>query len=283
MQIESPSTQENLKVRIERARTEFPSLWRDITRQWRSADSDAAWLTYAANYLLFTAGVRWALDPYSLFTRLGEGEQPDFAGDLAPLQLVVLSHAHNDHLDPNLISAIQHLPVTWVIPEFMQEKVAQTVHLPAERIITPRPGNPIHFGDLVLHPFDALHFRQGNGVPEMGYLAEFNGKRWFFPGDTRMYDPNLIPHFDHLDGIFAHLWLGKACALEKEPPLLREFCEFHLSFNPGRIVVTHMGELGRAIEELWDISHFEMVCAEFVKQSPHLPVTAALMGNKVVL
>ena len=54
-------------------------------------------------------------------------------------------------------------------------------------MVVPHPGVPIHINGLTLIPYEGLHFRDGNGVPEMGYLAEFSGKRWAFPGDTRVF------------------------------------------------------------------------------------------------
>jgi len=105
--------------------------------EWKSSQKDRFWLTYSANYLLHTAGVKWAIDPYSLFTRVGGGEQPAFSDDLNTLQLVVLTHSQSDHLDLNLIAAIQDLPIYWVIPEFLLAKVNAFIDLPSERIIVP--------------------------------------------------------------------------------------------------------------------------------------------------
>ena len=230
-----------------------------IINEWKqNSGADCAWLTYSANYLFRTAGVRWALDPFSLFTRVGGGPQPDFAADLAGLQLVVLTHAHNDHLDLNLVTAIRELPLTWVIPEFMLPGVMQAADLPRERILIPEPGKPIQVGGLTLTPFTALHFRGTRGVPEMGYLAEFSGKRWLFPGDTRSYTADRLPDFGKLDGAFAHLWLGKAAALLETPPLLPDFCGFFSQLNPARLVITHLDELGRDEPELWEEHHFRM-------------------------
>ena len=91
----------------------YPEIWDRIISEWKSSQKDCFWLTYSANYLLNTAGVKWAIDPYSLFTRVGGGEQPAFSDDLTALQLVVLTHSHSDHLDLNLIAAIQDLPIHW--------------------------------------------------------------------------------------------------------------------------------------------------------------------------
>ena len=268
--------------RIEQAQAEYPACWQALVQGWRSeSDQDAGWLTYSANYLLRTAGVRWALDPYCLFSRIGGGNPPDFAADLAGMQLVVLSHAHSDHLDSGLIAALRVLPITWVIPAFMRGAVEQAVMLPPERVITPQPGSPLRFGALTLTPFEGLHLRGESGVPALGYLAEFNGKRWLFPGDTRSYCSDRLPDFGDLDGVFAHLWLGKGRALDSNPPLLGEFCRFFTSLRARQLVVTHLQEWGRGLEDFWDLHHYLQVQSELARSAPDLAVSAALTGQCV--
>ncbi len=272
---------ENLFQKIETARVGYLPLWRRVIDEWNSTAEDAAWLTYSANYLLNTAGVRWAMDPYSLFTRLKRNEQPDFVHDLAPLQLVVLTHAHADHLDLNVIRALKHLPITWVVPEFMLKWVVDDAGLAKEKIILPVPGQPINFGNLLLTPFEALHFRESHGVPEMGYLVEFGSKRWLFPGDTRSYDSHRIPVFENLDGVVAHLWLGKGCALELNPPLLEAFCQFFTNLTPRQIVITHLEELGRKADDFWTEAHYIQAYRRIKELSPSIQVSSAFCGQKI--
>ena len=40
----------------ENARATYPLLWRILILEWQSAKLDAAWLTYAANYLFLQLG-----------------------------------------------------------------------------------------------------------------------------------------------------------------------------------------------------------------------------------
>ena len=261
----------------------YPALWEQMVAQWKTAKSDAAWLTYSANYLLSTAGVRWALDPLSLFSRLSLPNPMNFAKDLAPLDAVVLSHRHADHLDLDLLSELVDLPISWIVPEFMLKEV-QTIFMgKTPKVVVPQPGVPIQIKNLVLTPFEGLHFRDGNGVPEMGYLAEFSGKRWAFPGDTRLFPSQSLTKLGNLNGIFAHLWLGKKCALYEAPPLLEDFCRFFTEPAPRRIVVTHMHELARKPDDFWDTSHFSQVNARCGELNPEILVTPAWMGMTVNL
>ncbi len=275
--------QAEIDIKKENARATYPSLWRNLILEWQSAKLDAAWLTYAANYLFFTAGLRWALDPFSFLTRIGGEGQPDFATDLKMLELVVLSHAHSDHFDPILLKAIASLPLTWVIPDFMLDQVNEITRLDQQQVIIPKPGQTLRFANLVLTPFEGLHMHAEGGVPEMGYLAEFSGKRWLFPGDVRSFNLSALPRFGRLDGVFAHLWLGKAQACADRPSQLENFCQFFTGLSANRIVISHMFEYGRDADDIWDERHFEMV-AECIKEfDAKLKVSPVLMGERIIL
>ncbi len=265
------------------ALAEYPALWQQMIDHWRHATSDTAWLMYAANYLFHTAGVRWAIDPYALPTRFKHSYLPDFEKDLSELDVVVFTHAHADHLDLNLVSALQNRPITWVIPAFMLEKINQAVRLPQNQIVVPQAGIPLHVGKLTLLPFDGQHFHNGNGVPEMGYLANFNHKNWLFPADTRVFDVNCLPPFTNLDGVFAHLWLGKACALQSPPPLLDAFCSFFAALKPTRMVVTHLEELGRDSDDYWTDAHYQLIAEQMHRITPDIHIQMAKCGQKVEL
>lgn len=117
---------------------EYPSLWQKIIDEWQTnSTEDAAWLTYSANYLFHTCNVRWALDPYFLLHRIHLSHSCDLSEDLAKLELVVLSHAHNDHFDVQLIHALRDLPIRWVIPEFMLDLAVERAGLRSDSIIIP--------------------------------------------------------------------------------------------------------------------------------------------------
>ena len=81
------TSRQELAIRIDQAKTAYPSTWKKIIAEWKSKDGeDHAWLTHSANYLLNTAGVRWALDPLALPARLSGLASPDYAVDLDQLQ-----------------------------------------------------------------------------------------------------------------------------------------------------------------------------------------------------
>lgn len=274
---------EEFEHQLRKAIKNYPAMWTRIISEWKSSQEDRFWLTYSANYLLNTAGVKWAIDPYSLFTRIEGGEQPNFFEDLRSLPLVVLSHSHSDHLDLNLIAALRDLPIQWVIPDFLLDRIRTEADLAPEKIIIPRPEKGLRIDNLIITPFEGLHIHGDHGVPAMGYLAEFSEKRWLFPGDTRTFNFSKLPDFGKLDGVVGHLWLGKAEALEFRPSKLKDFCDFFSQFTTKQLIITHLREYGRKSNELWDLHHFKLVRTHIHELMPELSVMAALMGESIDL
>lgn len=273
-----------LADKLVKAKYDYPILWKGIIQDWKQqTTSNAAWLTYAANYLVNTGGIHWAVDPFSMSTRVKGIEEPDFYNDLASLDFVLLSHAHSDHLDLNLINALVQRPIKWVIPQHMLEKVLDSSGIKKENIIIPVNGESFHIRNITITPFESLHFHALGGIEETGYLTEFNKKRWLFPGDIRNFEINKLPVFKKLDGVFAHLWLGKGKAKDNRPKFMNEFVNFHASLGPSKLIITHLDEFGRAEEELWDETHYVLVSKEFHSIAPTMSVKMAKMGMKVIL
>jgi hypothetical protein len=262
----------------------YPALWSQMMAAWREdSPTDRLWLMYSANYLVRSAGVRWAIDPILLASRLPSAP-PVPVDDLQRLSFVLLTHSHTDHLDLNLIRALSHLTICWVVPQPLLEQVTSLGNLPREQLVVPEFGQVIHLSGIDILPFEGIHWQPGNrGVPTTAYLVTFNGKRWLFPGDTRTYDASLLPDFGPLDGLFAHVWLGRGCALLDEPPYFDSFCRFYMDLQPGRIVLTHLEELGREAEDYWDARHARMVLDRFQQLAPGLPVSYAFPGEGVDL
>ena len=273
-----------IEADLQRARTGYPALWRAVIEDWReSATGNHAWLTYAANYLFSCQGFKWALDPFAMSTRVSNILAPDYQTDLAPLSLVVLTHEHNDHLDLNLVRTLRETEVEWVIPVYVQEVLKKAHALPEHNVTTPAPGEEIKRGPLRLLPFESLHIHGKHGVPETGYLVETDGQRWLFPGDIREYDLSRLPDFGRLDGVVAHLWLGKARALDELPPYLDAFCDFFSGIPTEQLFITHLNEYGRDEKDLWGEAHFDLVRSVMFLRNPELRLEKYLMGDRMEL
>jgi L-ascorbate metabolism protein UlaG (beta-lactamase superfamily) len=268
----------------------YPSLWERIIEEWKSPGSnDRAWLVYSASYLFFTGNTRWALDPLTLHWRVPEARPVDAVGDLEGLSFILLTHRHADHLDLGLVSDLGELPILWIIPEPLLKTVAEA-GLSPKKVIVPEPMMTLEVEGVKITSFEGLHWEVAlgqsdsrRGVPATGYLVEFSGKRWLFPGDVRTYDASKLPRFGPVDGLFAHLWLGRGCALNAEPPLLAAFCSFCLNLQPKRIVVTHLEEFGHKESEYWHEGHFKEVKNWIFEHVPDCEVESAYLGERVEL
>ena len=291
-------TEKQAQVSLWRAEAagRYPNLWSRIIAEWKTpGPEDRAWLMYSANYLLRTCNVRWAIDPVRLKHRLPTAPEMDVARDLSGLSFVLLTHNHADHLDLDLLRALRDLPIRWVVPEPLLPCVVDQAQLPAENIIVPRTMEPIHIQGIKILPFEGLHWEEPpqtdfeifagplRGVPATAYLVEFGPKRWLFPGDTRTYNPSQLPSFGPVDGLFAHLWLGRSCALMDEPPLLEAFCRFWIGLQPQRLIVTHLEEFGRDAADFWDEEHFQRVLVRLREISPNTHTSSAYMGESISL
>lgn len=270
------------------AATGYATLWAQVTSAWRQPGDDRLWLVYAANYLCRTRGVRWALDPLALRQRVPQAPAVDLSL-LSALSFVLLTHRHADHLDLDLIRGLRGMPIRWVIPELLLPGIFEQAGLAESQVIVPRPFQPIPIGDMRITPFDGLHWEPQpasggapRGVPAMGYLVEFNGRRWLFPGDVRDYFQPL-PDFGPLEGVFAHLWLGRGAALLSDPPLLEAFSAFYARLPARRVIVTHLHELGREPEDYWGEGHYTAAAVRLRQLNPALQVECAVMGQSLVL
>jgi len=267
----------------------YPELWKKMIAEWNTPDpQNRVWLTYAANYIFRTNNIHWAIDPLTLSWRLKDSPRVDVARDLHDLSFVLLTHEHADHLDLELISALRDQPITWVVPGFLLEKVVTEADLPRERVIVPSPKNMIELHGLHILPFDGEHWEtltDGTikGVPAMGYMIECNGRRWLFPGDTRTYDLTQTRRFEAIDTVFAHIWLGRGCALEDGPPLLEAFCRFHFETGARQIVLTHLNELGRDANDYWDDVHVSLIRTKFQEMTPDMPIFSLTIGDSAPL
>ena len=268
---------------------QYPLLWSGMVSDWQANDAaDAAWLTYSASYLLRTNGVRWAIDPLALYWRVPEAPKVDIEHDLDGLSFVLLTHDHRDHLDLNLIRLLRDKSIRWVIPTYLQEKVLGETGLAQEKVISPRVMHPIELDGVTVTPFEGQHlvtYANGSckGLSAMGYLVECCGKRWLFPGDTRVYDITKFPKFGSVDLLFAHLWLGHGSALLETNGYMDAFCQFAADLRPKRIAITHLEELARDANNYIDDEHAQKALDLLASWYPAIESFSAHTGEKINL
>jgi len=269
---------------------EYPTIYSHIIEQWKEEGEDAFWLIYAANYLFRWGGVRWAVDPITMSARTSAKNPVYPESDFNRADFIILTHRHADHLDKKLIKSIAHLNIPWIIPEFLLGELEDLISKRNSRIIIPKAGEQINLSGISILPYIGNHWENTggqsetdmqHGVPSFSYLFSANQKRWFLPGDTRTYEIMNLPDTGKLDGLIAHLWLGRKSALKTVPPLQDSFCGYFLAFNTQRIVISHLHEWGREAEDLWMEKHADAVVDTMRVLNPAILFEIALTGQKV--
>ncbi len=283
-------------LEIERRRAElfknYHEIWGRMLDEFMGDDSDSLWLTYSANYLLRTGGVRWAVDPLTVHGRfLGRdsGYHEEISAEemrrLEPLSFVLLTHNHDDHLDISLARALMDFPIKWVMPEDMKKILKERAGAKDKNIIIPEHGKPLVINDTKITAFEGLHRRVEPfkmHIPSNIYLVETAGRSYLFPGDVRTYDADFIPFSGPVNWVFSHLWLG-VNSMDDNLPILSEYCEFALKFSPGNILISHVYEVGRSAGDYWSEEHVEMAAAMWKKLAPGIKVFTPEIGEKVKL
>jgi len=244
--------------------SDYSRAWDEMIRQWRAPRAnDAVWLTYSANYLFNTRGLKWAVDPVLLSNRVPEAPGDDRGGDLQDLDFILLSHAHADHVDVDLWSQLAGAHSHWIVPEYMIECFSRSV--PRDVLYSsPIPGRRLEIAGARITPFEAPHDERTAGgdtrhVPSTGYWVETTGGNYLLPGDIRTYDPTCLKPFLPVSAVFAHVFLGRSAALAAHPPLAEAFVDFYRFCRPKKIVLAHLYEFGRDPEDCWISAHARMV------------------------
>jgi L-ascorbate metabolism protein UlaG (beta-lactamase superfamily) len=264
--------------------------------EWNADDGcDAAWLLYSANYLLRTGSARWAIDPLTMRWRVAGAAAVPSGRDLANLAFVVLTHRHSDHLDLDLLRSLRGLPIPWIVPEALRQQVVERGGLAKSNVVVATHHQPIEIQGVRLTPFPGLHYERlvrraaaeatasVRGVPATGYLVEWGGKRWLFPGDTRDYRARFLPSFGPVSGLFAHVWLGRGAALDDDPPLLDAQSQFCLDLHPERVILAHLEEFGRPAADVWRLEHAARLRTRLLNSGREVVVGTATTGDRVFL
>ncbi len=287
---------EKRNLKIERRRAElfknYHEIWGRMLDELMDDDSDSLWLTYSANYLLRTGGVRWAVDPLTVHGRFhgrDSGHREEISVEeirrLEPLCFVLLTHNHADHLDVSLAKALRDFQIKWVMPAEMREILKEKAGLRDESIIIPVHEQTFEINGVKITAFEGLHRRAEPfkaHIQSNVYLVEAEGKSYLFPGDVRTYDADFIPWSGPVNWVFSHLWLG-VNSMDDNLPILREYCEFALKFRPENILISHVYEVGRPADSYWSEEHVEMAAAMWKKLAPGAKVFVPEIGEKVRL
>lgn len=193
------------------------------------------WLGQAGFIVKSPQGKIIALDPYLSNSCKAIGEQNDFrmdrqvpppiaASDLVGIDLYLVTHSHQDHLDPETIGPYRTAGGRgpFIAPAEAQERL-HSIGVPASETMMIWPNKSVIVGDLTIRATFAIPFG-GDDLTHVGYLVLVkNGPTIYFTGDTA-YDELLAdavaPHKPNvlaavINGAFRNLGPAEAAMLAK--------------------------------------------------------------------
>ena len=90
---------------------------------------------------------------------------------MGDIDLMILTHAHDDHMEESTIRALSNANFKWLAPEYMVGYLLE-YGIAREKIIVAKVGETIQIGPLSVKVLPGRHFRPNtnNGMEAVGYL-----------------------------------------------------------------------------------------------------------------
>ncbi len=243
-------------------------------------------LVHSTFYLFNTQGFPWAMDPaFRMAWHLAKS--PARAAELLkPLRLILVSHNHEDHFEPEAVELLAKNDTLWVIPDFM-ELHARAYGISPARMRVVHEGEEMTVGPLHIRVFASRHYRPGTtrGVPEYGYyVTAKDAPSMGFPVDVRDFDPTPFASIPMADYCFSNVWLGDKRATSPEHRAwLEPFAAFALARSRSHVVLTHLYESRRRDREMWRREHAEAVAEAIRAMAPEMQAWIPARGEVLEL
>ena len=195
------------------------------------------WLGQAGFVVKSPGGKLIAIDPYLSNSCKALGEQFGFDMDrlvdppIAPAELAgidayVLTHSHQDHMDPQTLTPYREAggKGPFVAPHQTADKL-RGLGVPDEQIMTVWPSRRVALGDLDLTAPFAIPFA-GDDVTHVGYLiSAAGGPIVYFTGDTAYHEILAISVAERkpdalvavINGAFRNMSPAEAARLARQP------------------------------------------------------------------
>ncbi|MDR1612437.1 MAG: MBL fold metallo-hydrolase [Planctomycetota bacterium] len=163
----------------------------------------------------------------------GVGGKPVLdAGGIADADLVLVTHAHGDHLDPaRTLAALARSGACLVGPRSVADHFRNK--LPSDRIVTldpPERQKPPALESAETRGIAVTAFRTFHGRGHNSYLVDMDGFRILHDGDNERTQPYAIEALGRIDLLLLCPWQGSGAG------------QFVQRLNPGTWMLIHMTE-----------------------------------------
>jgi len=268
----------------------YSDLWKNTIKNLSTCNSSGnVSMLYVANYLFQTNKIQWAVDPVY---GAGNISTPNDAADYLPeLDLILLSHAHPDHFDTQLLGQLcKKKNILIAVPDFMMDVFLSQVDEVNCEVIEVTPGTVINIKGLTATAFNSIHYDEAKngeekiGCDELGWLVEIDNHRLLLPVDIRNYNArSQLPDFGQIDYFFSHVWLGRGKALDVNDDFLNTFCQFVADFNAKNVYFGHLHDISRNETECWTYKHAALAMDRLLSLRPETQTLTLRLGQTVNL
>lgn len=174
------------------------SLWPTIRADVVPPGTVGIWWLYQAGFVIKSPGATMiAIDPY-----LSESVQSSYGisravptpltAQEAEFDAVLATHPHDDHLDPDCVTAFAAHERTAFVGPPSAAKIARGGGFPGSRTHALRRGDTVEIGDVTIEAVMARHMFEPEPTPDaIGYLITAGGCRVYHSGDTE-YDARIV-------------------------------------------------------------------------------------------
>lgn len=175
-----------------------PSLWQRIVDDVVPEGTVSIWWLYQAGFVIKSpGGTTIAIDPY-----LSESVQASYGIARAvptpvtaqelEVDAVLATHPHDDHLDPDCVTAFAAREATAFVGPPSAVKIARGGGFAGARTHALRRGETVQIGDITIEAVLARHMFEPEPTPDaLGYLVTAGGRRVYHSGDTE-YDARIV-------------------------------------------------------------------------------------------
>ena len=174
------------------------TLWRTIRETAVPTGQAGLWWLYQAGFAVKSPqGIVLLVDPYLSDAVLRSYGQPRAVpAQLDPSEsdpdLVLATHPHEDHLDPDSVAMFGGHPTTRIAGPASVVAAAVRLGVGVDRTVEIQAGEPFKIGDVRIESVFARHMFDAEPTPDaVGYLITVGGVRLYHAGDTE-YDARIL-------------------------------------------------------------------------------------------